>query len=146
MRFFRRKKDTELWPGTPLGVLFPDGSLRIDKNPKTEYGIIISEKFKLAYRMKTPTPLCEWRRGKGHFVQPIPTGKRMWLMTGEPSERLSETELQEACQLVYLDASNRAMENSNRKRQAVWWISIGGLALLPLLRFANVVDIVRNWW
>ena len=146
MWLFRRRKDSELWPGTPLGVLFPDGSFRIDKNPNTEYGIIISNKFKLVFRMKTPMPVCEWRRDKGPFAQLIPTDERMWLMTGDPSERLSKTELQEVCKLVYLDASNRAMENSNRRRWALWWITFGGLGLVGLLRFANVVDVVRGWW
>ena len=120
MRFYRRKKDTELWPGTHLGVLYPDGSLRIDKNPNTEYGIIISNKFELVFRMKTPMPVFEWRRGKGPFVQCIPTDKGMWLMTGDPSERLSKTELQEVSKLVYLNASNRALEKTNKHRWINW--------------------------
>ena len=146
MKSWRRRKDSELWPDTELGVLFPDGSLRIDKNPKTEFGIIVSDKFKQVYRMKAPIPVSEWRRCKELGAQPVPTGKRMWIMTGDPSDRPTEEEFRQSCELVSLDATNRSLEASNRRRWAEWWVVIGTSISVAALNSAKILDFVLGWW
>ncbi len=96
--------------------------------------------------MMPPLSVSVWGQEKEIGSQPTPTGKHMWVMTGDPSERPSEEEFQQACELAYLDATNRALEKSNKRRWTVWSIAIGGSILVALLNFAKFLDVLRGWW
>ena len=144
MNLFRRKKDADLWRDIELWVLFPDRSLRVDKNPRVVGKVIISEKFEMIFRRTDPLRWCEWLPSKELGAQPVPTNKYVWVMTGGTAERPSEEEFQEACELAYLDATNRALEASNKRRWAVWWVAIGGSTAVVLLNFAKFFDVLRG--
>ena len=146
MRLFRRNKDAELWPDAELRVQFPDGTIRVDKNPEIVGGLLVSGKFEMAFRLSKPTQFYEWRKGKEFGHQPKSTGKYGWFMHGDESEEPDDEELQTALEQIYVRARTEAMEHEIRKRQLVWLVSASTLVATMLTAWVKFGKEVYGWW
>ena len=82
---FRKKYESpELW-------VHLNGQLLKDNNPTIEYGMIRSEKLRMAFPYFPPVSLCNWSRGKEPGKQPDRSSndKMIWLVTEDKEEEFA---------------------------------------------------------
>ena len=147
MRLFNKNRDPE------LHVLFPDGRIRVDKHPSTEFGALISDKLGVILRLTTPMPVYRWSHSKELGAQPVPTGKFIWFKTGDESELLSDEELRDVLKLVSLKAENRSLAKRVFRENLRWWVAFlasAGVTLSVLAvaahKWAAFAQNLIDWW
>lgn len=143
---FRKKYESpELW-------VHLNGQLLKDNNPTIEYGMIRSEKLRMAFPYFPPVSLCNWRRGKEPGEQPDRSSneRMIWLVTGGKEEELANyrnsKEFDRFLDLIYESGKNRALKEKFKARRrnrllnrVVNWMMLGVTALL-------VASFIRYLW
>lgn len=147
MRLFKKNRDPE------LHFLSPDGRIRVDKHPSTEFGALISDKFGVILRLTAPMPVYRWPHSKELGAQPVPTGKFIWFKTGDESELLSDEEFRDVLKLVSLKAQNKSLAKQVFREKLRWWVAFLTLVGSALSVWADAVQkwtaFVQNligWW
>ena len=146
MKLFPRKRDAELWPDAELWALFPDRSIRVDKNPKIRGRLIVSDKLQLVARLTPPLQVCVHKRGREPGAQPVPTGEHVWVLTGREDEIPSDEEFQEGLEEIFHRSMIDAMKSARRKRALTWWVSFGMLVAAMLTAWAKFGNLIDGWW